>query len=452
MTNFKTEILNEIKETLSSSSIHSFPNIVQNRFKTIKIVWAGCFIVSAAACAFFITTTISEYLEFESVSKSTVKYVPKIDFPIITLCHTYPFATEYANEIIMNKVKLNFSDFDFSKSQNQIKYQFLAKKFFALAYGKDFNETYQKKFSKNLDYLIITCFFNVIECNLTQDFEYYYDYNYGNCFRYNSGKNMLGETNEKKEISTNAIENCFQLELFIGRTDQSNNILSTDNGVNLFIEYERIDSLTSEGIRISPGTSNYISFSKNSMTHFPKPYSDCTSGLDQLESSDNIYFRKIIENNESYTESKCHLICFQKYLGDKCKCQDTFTFLFYNDLPFCYLNETDFKCQEVEFVSFSKLGLFKDCDCPIRCEKIFYSFKISNSEYPTRYYAEFLSQNKNLTKKYNFSDEFNYEDYRNKLAEIKIFYEELKETIVEHQPKTTAVDLISNIGGTLGIA
>ena len=242
MTNFKTEILNEIKETLSSSSIHSFPNIVQNRFKTIKVVWAIFFLVSAAACAFFITKTISEYLEFESVSKSTIKYVPKIDFPIITLCHTYPFATEYANEIIMNEVKLNFSDFDFKQSQNQIKFQFIIKKYIALVNAKIINETYQKKFGKNLDYLIITCFFNVIECNLTQDFDYFHDFWYGNCFRFNSGKNWYGETNDKKEISTNAMENGFQLELFIGRTDQNNNILSIDNGVNLFIEYERIDS------------------------------------------------------------------------------------------------------------------------------------------------------------------------------------------------------------------
>ena len=126
------------------------------------------------------------------------------------------------------------------------------------------------------------------------------------------------------------MENGFQLELFIGRTDQNNNILSTDNGINLFIEYERIDSVLNEGIRISPGTSNYISLSKNSMSHSPKPYSYCTAGLDQLESSDNIYFRKIIENNESYTESKCRLICFQKYLGDKCKCQDPFTLVIKN--------------------------------------------------------------------------------------------------------------------------
>ena len=66
------------------------------------------------------------------------------------------------------------------------------------------------------------------------------------------------------------------------------------------------------------------------MSHSPKPYSYCTAGLDQLESSDNIFFGKIIENNESYTESKCRLICFQKYLGDKCKCQDPFTLVIKN--------------------------------------------------------------------------------------------------------------------------
>ena len=124
--NFKVEIKKEIKETLSSSSIHSFPNIVQNRFKSIKIVWAVCFCVSSAACAFFIATSLIEYFQFDVVSKSTVNYVAKIDFPIISICDTNPFTTEFATKLMTQNIDFDsyFSDIDFTKSASEIKYDF----------------------------------------------------------------------------------------------------------------------------------------------------------------------------------------------------------------------------------------------------------------------------------------------------------------------------------------
>ena len=97
---FKMKIKHEIKETLSSSSIHSIPNIVQNEFKSIKFVWAICFLVSSAACAYFIATTISEYFEYDVVSKSIVNYKSKIDLPMISICDTNAFNTDYAKEYL----------------------------------------------------------------------------------------------------------------------------------------------------------------------------------------------------------------------------------------------------------------------------------------------------------------------------------------------------------------
>jgi amiloride-sensitive sodium channel subunit beta len=193
-------------------------------------------------------------------------------------------------------------------------YDFYAKRYISLVNVKNLNDTIQKKFGKKLDYILIICIFNFDECNLTQDFEYYYDFWYGNCFRYNSGRNMNGENTPRKQISVNGISNGFELELFIGRVDQNNYIFSIDNGINLFIENEIVGSESTDGIRISPGTKNYISLSKYSMSHFPKPYSDCTADLDKLESSDNIYFRNLIANNIKYRKSLCRFNCFQKHL------------------------------------------------------------------------------------------------------------------------------------------
>jgi hypothetical protein len=248
-------IKNEIKETLSSSSIHAFPNIVQNKFKSIKLVWAVCFLISSAACAYFITITLTEYLQFDVVSKSTIKYVSKIDFPIISICDSGAFSTQYATEFMIenNIFDPNFSDIDFTKTSNHIFRDFFTKRYKTLTFSKIQNESIQKNMGRKLDFILITCFFNYFECNLTQDFDNYYDFNYGNCFRYNSGKNI-------KQLTQNGIGYGLLIELFVGRVDQNNNLFSIDNGINLLIEHESVDSQTFEGIRIAPGSRNLLAY------------------------------------------------------------------------------------------------------------------------------------------------------------------------------------------------
>jgi hypothetical protein len=74
----KKEIVNSIKETLESSSIHALPNIIRNRYFTIKFVWVACFLASAAVCGFFIFQSISDYFNYEVVTQIEVKKLNSI--------------------------------------------------------------------------------------------------------------------------------------------------------------------------------------------------------------------------------------------------------------------------------------------------------------------------------------------------------------------------------------
>jgi hypothetical protein len=44
-----------------------------------------------------------------------------------------------------------------------------------------------------------------------------------------------------------------------------------------------------------------------------------------------------------------------------------------------------------------------------------------------------------------------YEEMKQSIAKVEIFYDELKETIISQEIKTSLADLISNIGGILGL-
>jgi hypothetical protein len=78
-----------------------------------------------------------------------------------------------------------------------------------LNYGKiNYSDFDRKEAGKTLDQIIIKCYLGPNECNLTSDFEYYFDINYGNCFRYNSGKDMNNNVAPSKYISQNGLFNA----------------------------------------------------------------------------------------------------------------------------------------------------------------------------------------------------------------------------------------------------
>ena len=79
------EILNSIKETCESSSIHAIPNITKNKYYSIKLVWLVCFLISTAFCGYSIFNSLVDYFQYNVVTKMVVEKANKLIFPIITI-------------------------------------------------------------------------------------------------------------------------------------------------------------------------------------------------------------------------------------------------------------------------------------------------------------------------------------------------------------------------------
>ena len=54
----KERILELLFETLDGSSIHSFPNMVKNKYKSIKLMWFIIFLASTGVCGYLITKSM----------------------------------------------------------------------------------------------------------------------------------------------------------------------------------------------------------------------------------------------------------------------------------------------------------------------------------------------------------------------------------------------------------
>ena len=444
------EVIKELtKETLEGSSIHALPNIVRNKSIAIKIIWTVCFLISFSFCCWSIIGSIRDYLSYDVVTNIKVTYENKLKFPIITICNLNYFATDYS--FLVAKFLFNTSkSFDemggFTKALSN---------YYIQNYGLD-----KTKLGYELNETIINCYFMWQQCNMTNDFEQYFDPWYGKCFRFNSGKNMLGESVDQKYVYQSGILGSLDLQIFIGSSASTNNKpFTTENGFIIFVNDEIIETVSFKGIRIAAGTLMSISLDKYLVRQKPKPYSECTDDLNQFNSYDSEFYRNSFKLYTKYHFTNCLSLCMQKLIGKECGCQSSYNELtYYPNMKLCGIpngNQTiketteDYYCGIITVIKFAGMtNDERDCDCPLECEQANYVYSISWSEFPTfQYYSNYLNKSTYLNSKSMTS----YNDVKQSVARVQIFFDDMKQTVIKEYEKMSMFGLVSNIGGLLGL-
>ena len=440
----KDELKNLLKQRLETSSLISLPNGLRAKNNLAKLMWILFSIASASLCALFIYRTITDYLSYEVVTKTDVKYETRLTFPIVTICNLNIFTTNYSREILSKKYDsyyphIGVLDLSLVDTVKIIKS----------------NDSYRYLIGKRLENFITECKFSKSACDLSRDFEYYYDYNYGNCFRFNSGKDMNGSETKLKTVSKNGIGTGLLLELYAGSPGENMNMFSKENGFIIFISDYAIDSSISDGISISPGVSTKIAIKLNKHTKKPKPYSNCLENLINNNSYDSECYRRSISSSDQYHYITCVSFCIQKYIGDNCKCQaPAIGKIYYSNFRICSekINQTipfeDIECMKKFINEFAdSIDTLNECNCPMECNSNYFTQLISYSQFPTRQYSQYLIQ----SKFFNGSSNITFEYLRESMALVQIYFDELKTTVLTESIKMQAADLISSLGGLLGL-
>jgi hypothetical protein len=443
------KILRLAKSTLQTFSAHGIPKMMSHEIGIVKAMWLIFFLASAGTCAWFIQMTISNYLSYPVTTNTDIVYQKNMIFPIISICDLNLFSTDSMSRNVSIATSIN-SNLKYSNSTVLEYSSYLDKSFRSRIFANE----YRKKVSsntfgiRNLSEIMYSCSFSGSPCNLSQDFESYYDINYGNCFRFNSGK-----TSPLKSVNYPGLISAFNIEMFIGMTGENRDYFSFTNGFNIFINNETLDSTSREGVSISPGTFTKIIVDKYSIIKQPKPYSSCTSDLNSIDSYKSpVYKRLMSYSDRKYHFTDCNFMCFQKYLGDKCQCQNSyFNFVFYPNLSLCSRFEDLICWNNYNYLYFST-NVLESCDCPLECEYSGYTFTNSWSEYPTlNFYEQSLINSSLIRSKFGNQTEMNYENVRKSVAKVSIFYNDLRETVITESVKISVADLVSSIGGTLGL-
>jgi len=237
--------------------------------------------------------------------------------------------------------------------------------------------------------------------------------------------------------------NLHGLSLLVGPLLNSNKKyfhLFSGKGFKLYIKDEaHAPNLLDDYIWVSGGKQTKISMKKVVTYNQPKPFSNCQD-LSSLESTSDLvnYFTK---TSRAYKHHDCLTLCFQRLTIEKCKCHIVGLPVFSESKP-CG-DWSDFKCYtELERTFISNSNNFKaDClkECPLECDSVSFEMEISSidSEPNDEFYAS-LTNSSIDTQVINF-------------VYLKVYFSAMKYTEIRQTPKTNVIDLISNLGGALGI-
>ena len=91
--------------------------------------------------------------------------------------------------------------------------------------------------------------------------------------------------------------------------------------------------------------------------------------------------------------------------------------------------------------------------CPLECDSIQYDTRISSQNYPSKEQYDLFKQDA-IIYNYHTSQGLNmttYSEYKKYYFKINVFYESMDYTYVILSPKITLVDLLSNLGGSIGV-
>ena len=456
----KTKIKEALKEIGLSSTSHGLPNVLRANEKLFKVMWTFLSLLSFFVCLYSIIQAVNSFLNREYITKIDIIQEIPTEFPAVSFCSTDMYQTKYAQDLVDKIWSKNRSYFEMMSKYNSYFLEFLLR----LLYHANLTEEQQRRnFSTSLDDFLVDCYYGLYKCK-ADEFSWFYDVSYGSCFTFNSGRNSKGERIKVHNSSQGGLLNGLKLEFFLADSLRIQRSLPY-SGLHVFVHNKTIKPRPQEGIAISKGENTNIVINRVFESKLEDPFSDCVSDLNTKDPSDSEFLRAIIKSNKTYTQNDCMDLCLQNEIIKNCSCY----YQFYDKLNGFNLCDTisEVDCTIRITDIFLKTDPVKTClpSCPLECDSIKYSLSTSHFNYPTRYYAEVLKElplikskfvnaalANNLTKVFvNGSIIDDYEDLKNSVAMMSVYYEDLKYTRVSQIPKMTFIDLLANIGGTLGL-
>ena len=297
---------------------------------------------------------------------------------------------------------------------------------------------------------IADCRFSSIKCannsnGVYTDFHWYYSFDYGNCYQFNVGLDYNNNSVTLKSSKRQGV--TYGLQVQLGPLYSNNQYQTTDStGMIVFIHNSTFLPTTSDAVYIETGSSASIEIKKVFTNNYVYPYSECkdlTSFSSYLYSSTNSLYG-------AYRQQDCFNLHIQQNIIKNCGCYYT-AYPMLTQSSVCLTNDS-YDCINEQINDFSDEEA--SAQCPLECFTVSYDKTISTLEYPTSaYYYNDISDPSTLSYYQSLLGVTNlsYTDYKKAFLSVKIYYPVLIAQNIIETPKTSPIDLLSQIGGSLGM-
>ncbi|XP_059174131.1 amiloride-sensitive sodium channel subunit beta-like [Physella acuta] len=281
---------------------------------------------------------------------------------------------------------------------------------------------------------IASCKFGGYYCS-PMNFTYFHNHKYGNCYTFNS-RHVEGTLTTRFPGPTYGLI----LELFINQQEYIAN-LASEAGARIIIHKKgTIPFPEDEGISVIPGRSSSIGIKQVSYSRLPPPHGVCG-----YEAKTTDYYVHYL--GTSHSKLSCLKSCYQDIIMEYCACAVTFFYIIPN-VTICNMTDpiTENCVNSLPSIASER---YKLCDekCPQPCEETRYELSISQAGWPSTKYQDFLREKLGQTNALyiqaaNTQDEF---------TKVQIYYQDLIYQHVEQQKAYESMNLISDLGGQLGL-
>jgi len=242
--------------------------------------------------------------------------------------------------------------------------------------------------------IISVSFQNLDETNNSLIFQELTDNRWGRCFRYNSGKEKKSRKIGKKY--------GFKLHMYLKNSYDLSEIL-------LFIHNQTSEPFDEDngGYWIRPGSWNYFELNRIYYNRLGEPFNNCLKDVNLFDSNQTL-INIIVKSNRTYSQQYCYYLCLNLFALEENSCSQY---------------------------------------CPLECDSM--SYEVNN-------YLELMPDNgsiSNATKlDLKYLNQFEtYEQVNKHLVAVRVYYKNLKYTLISEEPKAELFNFISNIGGILGL-
>jgi len=276
--------------------------------------------------------------------------------------------------------------------------------------------------NKSLASILNQCSFNLdqsCQSNPERYFERFKTFR-GDCFRFNSGQNMSGQAIPFFYSTIGGKDDSFHLNL-------KNNppIQLWIHLVSLPPKFGYYNNHLGNTILLAPFAETQLIVNKIEETRLGLPYNECyhDDELSSFPGNQTIIYFITQTINETYKHTNCLGLCFDVYYINEnpCNCENTSLGNVWQD---CFVNFDKSNltgCTYTNKFNFFKEPIQDKCKeyCPFECDSIKYSVN-------------------------------SYSTYRSE-TRFFVYFESLRYTFINQSPKTKEFDLLSNIGGILGL-